>query len=228
MRLSELSQESGVSTATIKYYLREGLLPPGHRVHATRASYDASHLRRLRLIRALIQVGKIPVATAREVLAAVDDDSLGLTMRLGAALWSLPRPPAGRAEEDEAAREAAAEVDRMLVEVGWERVRELGPLSPVHRSLVASVATLRRLGYVCDAAELVPYARQMAEVAAYDLDLMEQYPREVERVESAVAAAVLYEPVLLDLHRLAQEEESQRRYGLAGQEVGTTEADPAS
>lgn len=95
MRLSELSEESGVSTATIKYYLREGLLPPGHRVHATRASYDASHLRRLRLVRALIQVGKIPVATAREILAAVDDDSLGLTMRLGAALWALPRP--GRA-----------------------------------------------------------------------------------------------------------------------------------
>ncbi|MGW9424685.1 MerR family transcriptional regulator [Streptomyces koyangensis] len=227
MRLSELSEASGVSTATIKYYLREGLLPPGHRVHATRASYDASHLRRLRLVRALIQVGKVPVATAREILAAVDDESLGLTMRLGAALWSLPRLPAGPDEEDEAAREAAAEVDRMLVEVGWERVRELGPLSPVHRSLVTSVAALRRLGYPCDAAELVPYARQMAGVAAHELDQMEQYPEEVERVESAVAAAVLYEPVLLDLHRLAQEEESQRRYGLAGQEGGTTEAESA-
>ncbi|SHN28056.1 MerR family transcriptional regulator [Streptomyces noursei] len=29
MRLAELSQRSGVSTATIKYYLREGLLQPG-------------------------------------------------------------------------------------------------------------------------------------------------------------------------------------------------------
>lgn len=31
MRLADLSKRSGVSTATIKYYLREGLLPPGGR-----------------------------------------------------------------------------------------------------------------------------------------------------------------------------------------------------
>lgn len=45
MRLSELSKQSGVTTATIKYYLREGLLPPGERVTATQAEYDESHLR---------------------------------------------------------------------------------------------------------------------------------------------------------------------------------------
>lgn len=42
MRLSELSERSGVKTATIKYYLREGLLPPvdgspRHRPSTTRA-----------------------------------------------------------------------------------------------------------------------------------------------------------------------------------------------
>jgi hypothetical protein len=57
MRLSELSERSGVSIATIKYYLREGLLAPGRRVSATTADYDESHLRRLRLVRALIQSG---------------------------------------------------------------------------------------------------------------------------------------------------------------------------
>ena len=35
MRLAELSERSGVSTATIKYYLREGLLAPGRQVNAT-------------------------------------------------------------------------------------------------------------------------------------------------------------------------------------------------
>ncbi|MYU47619.1 MerR family transcriptional regulator, partial [Streptomyces sp. SID7803] len=52
MRLSELSERSGIATATIKYYLREGLLPPGERLSATQAEYDESHLRRLRLVRA--------------------------------------------------------------------------------------------------------------------------------------------------------------------------------
>lgn len=44
MRLSELSERSGVSTATIKYYLREQLLPPGRRVSATQAEYTDSHV----------------------------------------------------------------------------------------------------------------------------------------------------------------------------------------
>nr|MDT0525976.1 MerR family DNA-binding transcriptional regulator [Streptomyces sp. DSM 41633] len=37
MRLAELSERSGVPTATIKYYLREGLLPAGRRISATQA-----------------------------------------------------------------------------------------------------------------------------------------------------------------------------------------------
>ena len=37
MQLKDLSSQSGVSAASIKYYLREGLLPAGETVHATRA-----------------------------------------------------------------------------------------------------------------------------------------------------------------------------------------------
>jgi DNA-binding transcriptional MerR regulator len=93
MRLAELSERSGVATATIKYYLREGLLAPGRQINATTGEYDEEHLRRLRLVRALIQVGRLPVATVREVLGHVDDDSLGRTIRMGAALWALPQVP---------------------------------------------------------------------------------------------------------------------------------------
>ncbi|MET7525018.1 MerR family transcriptional regulator [Streptomyces sp. NPDC005248] len=213
MRLSELSKQSGVTTATIKYYLREGLLPPGERVSATQAEYDESHLRRLRLVRALIQVGRLPVATAREVLAHVDDESLGRTIRLGAALWSLPHGP----EPDEEAAEttvARHEVDRLLDRLGWAFVQDLGSLDPVHRALVASMATLIRLGYPCDIEYLVGQARLMEQVAVHDLDMMESYPAGAEQVEMAVASVVLYEPLLLALRRLAQEEESARRYGL--------------
>lgn len=126
MRLAELSERSGVSTATIKYYLREGLLPPGRRIGATTADYDDTHLRRLRLVRTLIQVGGVPVATAREVLRHVDDESLGRTIRTGAALWALPRLPEPEAEDD-AVVTARAEVDRLLEELGWSTARELAP-----------------------------------------------------------------------------------------------------
>ncbi|WP_035846639.1 MerR family transcriptional regulator [Kitasatospora azatica] len=213
MRLADLSERSQVSIATIKYYLREGLLPPGRRINATQAEYDESHLRRLRLVRAMIQVGRIPVATVREVLAHVDDESLGRTIRLGAALWALPRA-AELAQDDPDVTAARRQVDLMLEQLGWTDAAELGELSPIYRELVASVASLARLGYPLEAEDLVPYAEQMAETAALDLDRMERQPTPVEQVEIAVASAVLFEPVLLSLRRLAQEQEATRRFGL--------------
>ncbi|MDC2958612.1 MerR family transcriptional regulator [Streptomyces gilvifuscus] len=212
MRLAELSERSGVSTATIKYYLREGLLPPGRQINATTAEYDEEHLRRLRLVRAMIQVGRIPVTTVREVLGHVDDDSLGRTIRLGAALWALPQVPEPD-EEDEYVRAAHREIGALLDRLGWRNAKRLSPLSPAYRSLVVGVAAFRRLGYGWGAEQLAPYAELMHRTAVLDLDTMEAYPSEPERVEFAVLGAILNEPVLRALHRLAQEEESARRYG---------------
>ncbi|MFI9544534.1 MerR family transcriptional regulator [Streptomyces sp. NPDC052016] len=212
MRLAELSERSGVSTATIKYYLREGLLPPGRQVNATTAEYDEGHLRRLRLVRAMIQVGRVPVATVREVLGHVDDDSLGRTIRLGAALWALPQVPEPDAD-DEHVRAAHREAEELLRTLGWQSARLLTTISPAYRSLVVAVAALRRLGYDWGPELLVSYARLMHQAAVLDLDFVETRASEAERIETAVLGAILVEPMLQALHRLAQEEESARRYG---------------
>ncbi|MFG2938988.1 MerR family transcriptional regulator [Streptomyces sp. NPDC048282] len=212
MRLARLSQRSGVSAATIKYYLREGLLPPGRQVNATTAEYDEGHLRRLRLVRAMIQVGRIPVATVREVLSHVDDDSLGRTIRVGAALWALPQVPEPD-EDDECVQAAHREVAALLDTLGWENAKQLTTISPAYRQLVVAVAAFRRLGYDWDAELLVSRAKLMHQAAIADLDFLETHPTEEERVEAAVASAVLVEPMLQALHRLAQEEETARRYG---------------
>lgn len=53
----------------------------------------------------------------------------------------------------------------------------------------------------------------MHRTAVLDLDHLEAQPSEAERVETAVLAAILNEPLLRALHRLAQEEETARRYG---------------
>ncbi|MEV5278529.1 MerR family transcriptional regulator [Streptomyces sp. NPDC052811] len=213
MRLAELSERSGVSTAMIKYYLRQGMLAPGRKVGATTADYDESHLRRLRLVRALIEVGRLPVAAAREVIGYVDDDSLDRTMRLGAALWALPHGP-DPDDNDASVAAARTEVDRLLQALGWSTAREVGELSPDHRALIVAVATLNRLDYAWDAELMAPYAELMHQAAVRDLDFVETHPSEAEKVETAVAATVLFEPVLRALHRLAQQEESARRYGL--------------
>ncbi|GGN76142.1 transcriptional regulator [Streptomyces albiflavescens] len=212
MRLAELSRRSGVSTATIKYYLRERLLPPGHQINATTAEYDEEHLRRLRLVRAMIQVGRVPVAKVREVLGHVDDDSLGRTIRLGAAMWALPQVPEPD-EDDEFVQAAEQEVITLLDRLGWENTKRLTTISSAYRSLVVAMAALRRIGYDWEAELLEPYAELMHRAAVLDLNLLETQPSEAERIEFAVLGAILIEPVLQALHRLAQEEETTRRYG---------------
>lgn len=212
MRLAELSERSGVPIPTIKYYLRERLLPPGHRISATQAEYGEGHLRRLRLVRALIQVGRMPVATAREVLAAVTDDSLDPHVRLGAAVWAIPHGPEPDGD-DPATDTARRTADALLEQLGWRFAQGTGEQSPAYRMVVSGIATMVRLGYPCGVGQLLPYARSAAELAVADLDLVERYERGEEQVEAAVALTVLYEPVLLGLRRLAQAEESNRRFG---------------
>ncbi|MFG2758904.1 MerR family transcriptional regulator [Streptomyces wuyuanensis] len=212
MRLAELSERSGVPTPTIKYYLRERLLPPGHRISATQAEYDEGHLSRLRLVRALIQVGRMPVATAREVLAAVTDDSLDPHARLGAAVWAIPHGPEPDGD-DPATDTARRTADALLEQLGWTFGRGAGEQSPAYRMVLSGIATMVRLGYPCDVGQLLPYARSAAELSVTDLDLVELYEPGEEQVEAAVALTVLYEPVLLGLRRLAQAEESNRRFG---------------
>src|SRR5262249_56093401 len=85
MRIGELSRLSGVGVPTIKYYLREGLLEPGAPRATNQADYTEAHLERLRLIRALLDVGGVSVAQARGVIAALGRTALTPHQLLGAA-----------------------------------------------------------------------------------------------------------------------------------------------
>src|SRR3954471_106167 len=85
MWISELAARSGLPVPTIKYYLREGLLHPGEAVGATRARYDESHVQRLRLVRALIEVAGMRLDDVRQVIVAIDDPALSWHEAVGSA-----------------------------------------------------------------------------------------------------------------------------------------------
>ena len=72
MRMSELLQRSGMPLATVKYYLREGLLAPGEVLGATQADYGQEHVRRLAMIRALTEVVGLPLSGVRTILGLID------------------------------------------------------------------------------------------------------------------------------------------------------------
>ena len=62
MKISELSSRTGVSIPSLKFYLREGLLPQGQLSAPNQADYSESHVRRAALIRALRDVAGLSIA----------------------------------------------------------------------------------------------------------------------------------------------------------------------
>src|SRR5688500_14947364 len=78
MRISDLSRKTDLPISTIKFYLRDGLLPPGESTCRNQARYGDSHLRRLGLIRSLTTVGRLDLTSVRTLLLAVEDEQLPL------------------------------------------------------------------------------------------------------------------------------------------------------
>ncbi|MFC9285488.1 MerR family transcriptional regulator [Streptomyces sp. NPDC057052] len=203
MRMSELSRRSGVSVTTIKYYLREGLLPPGRQTSATQAEYDDQHLRRLRLIRALTGVRGLSVTTTREVLDALTEHTGDTHVLLGLTLGSVSLSGDSPAQDP-----AAGEVEALVEELGW-RVHEA---APARATLAETLTSLHSLGVAVDRHTLLAYARLAERIAVLDLDQLDGLTDPLETAERALLLTVLLEPALMALRRMAQENESARRH----------------
>jgi DNA-binding transcriptional MerR regulator len=201
MWMSELAQRSELPVPTIKYYLRDGLLHHGEAVGATRAKYDESHVRRLRLIRALTEVAGMRLEDVRRVLDAIDDDSLTWHEAIGSAHTRLPPPI--NADETEAER---PRVDALLARHDWE----LSEQSQHREALAGALTSLAALGHPPSDDQLDTYAEAATLIAERDLDALRETDR-AEAVEHAVVSTLLLEPVLLILRRVAQENSSRRR-----------------
>ena len=209
MQLSELSERSGVSVASIKYYLREGLLQPGVAVNARKSEYDEDHLRRLRLVRALLTVGGMSVAQARDVLAAAQDPGFTRHDRLGVAQYLLPPhvSPPDEGTEERAGWQAQREevVNLLRDELDWQ----FHGTAPALDSLTKALTTLHSLGYTTPTELLRSYATALHPIAETEVRFIEELAAdEEEAIESVVAFTLLYEPVLLALRRLAHEDVS--------------------
>ncbi|MGX1882002.1 MerR family transcriptional regulator [Streptomyces sp. NPDC055287] len=207
MRIGELSRRTGVPVPTVKFYVREGLLPPGQLTSPNQASYDESHERRLRLIRALLDVGGLKVAAIREVLAAVDDPARPVHGVLGEATNSIITRYGEEADDEAVA--ARAEVAALIERRGWQ----VDQGNPAAAALAAALAALGRLGHGGFARVLDDYADAAQTVARADLAYVAGRAAMDDLVESVVIGTVLGDAVLTALRRLAQVDESARTYG---------------
>ncbi len=208
MRIKELSQRSGVSAPTIKYYLREGLLPAGELTSPNQASYDEAHLRRLRLIRALVDVGGLTVAAVREVLAAADapDEALGKVLYLTQEGISATQPAPTQDE-------AFAAAERDLVELVERRGWQVKPGSKAWRTVATVLASARDLDHGYWPESLDAYAEACERIATADLDYIDSIDEVDAVIEGVVIGTVLGGTLVTALRRLAHQNESLGRLG---------------
>ncbi|GAA1963317.1 MerR family transcriptional regulator [Microbacterium deminutum] len=202
MRISELSAATGVSVPTIKYYLREGLLFEGVRTSPTQADYADEHVRRLRVIRALIDSG-VSIAETRGVVRALEDPPPSPHDLLGAAHAAVT------AHFDEDVDVSAAEP--LVRRLGWQPgICDPDVVAGVARALQA----FDRAGFDIPVDVMTAYLDSVsliaeAEVAGVPTDSPDAAVRYV------VLGSVLVEPLLLALRRVAQQVASARRFGVS-------------
>lgn len=202
MRMSALATAAGLPVATVKFYLREGLLPPGHATSATQADYDSSHVDRLRLVRALVEVASLPLSAVRTVLDQLDDPAVTWHSTLGVAS-AAAGPRHDRTEGDDSDR-----AQGVVADLGWQ----VHPQSTAIVELERALEAIDAAGLAITATLLKTYACAAHQVADLDvLSLPTSSPQDAAR--HVVLGTVLFEPLLLALRRLAHEDVSARLFG---------------
>lgn len=199
MLLSELADRADVPPATVKYYLREGLLPPGETTGPRRADYGESHLRRLRVLRLLREVGGVPVTSLRQVVEALDDEALPIhdAMTIVAdVITDLPEP-----EQSDPA--SLVVVDDVIAQMGWTQVR---PESVDRQRLADLVTLLNGPGPLrADLETLMLYAGLADQLARTEVSLVDQTADRESLLEQMVTGSVIYGQVFDLLRHLGHE-----------------------
>lgn len=201
MRMAELSERSGVPIATIKWWRRQGLLPPGQRTAPNQAEYDSSHLARLRLLSVLRDLVDLPTATIAEIVAALDDDDAPLHEVVGTAHGALAHGEGGSGR-------ALAFVDELLDEHDWQVATD----APARHDLARTIDALHGFGREVTVDGLRPHVEAAERVAEAEVEATPIDRDRDDVVTDVVVGTILYDQVLSALRRLAHEHASARRW----------------
>jgi len=148
LRMRELAAASGVSSGTIKHYLREGLLPEPVKTSRNMAYYPPEFVERIRLIKQLQEDRFMPLKVIGRMLREDPERAR--------ALAELEDRILERALEEERPRISSAEVRRRygVPQEVLDRLAELGVLTPTTRGyppsdveIVEAIGRFRAGGY---------------------------------------------------------------------------------
>lgn len=196
MRISELSRRSGSPVTTVKYYVREGLLPEGERLSGNQTEYTEAHVHRVRLVRALIETGGLSIAAAKRVLRTLDDDaSLAHTFEAAQHAMGVRSTDA----PSEAARDRIAD---LAARQRW-RVTADNPGVDVAARVLDDFAAI---GFDPSGDYLETYAEAAASVAHADLTALRERDTPESVAELMVVGTVVGDALFAGLRRLAHQD----------------------
>ncbi len=151
LKISELAERAEVPVATVRHYLREGLLPEPVKTSRNMAYYPPEFIERIRIIKQLQEERFMPLKVIRELLSTGDGDPERLRALVEVEDRIFERALAG--EKD---RIAASEVRRRydVPKEVLDRLAELEVLSPSKRGyspsdvrIVEAIGRFRAGGY---------------------------------------------------------------------------------
>ena len=200
MRIAELSRRAGVPVPTIKFYLREGLLPPGEPTGRNQADYSDPHLQRLRLVQALRGVGGLTVAATREVVRTLDEPLLDRHELMGVAHRAVIRPGRHDPADPDWAR-ARAEAAGWVRELGWQ----VGPAAPALDQLADVVLAARQVDRADLLDDLPSYAGAALSVAEQEVAAAAGAGDPAAVMAAVVTGTVLGEALLSAVRLMAHE-----------------------
>jgi len=201
MKMRDLERASGVGRETIRYYIREGLLPEPERQARNVATYGAAHVERLKTIKRLQEERFLPLEVIKRLLAG-DPDALPagyggfpelgalLAGRLGVEASAALTPLETFTKGDGVIAADAVTLDRLGV-IRIRRTRKGPALDRLDARILALWRDLRRAGFGPDAfpaAQMRIYADAME--ALVPTEVANFYAGFEGRVEQADAAAL--------------------------------------
>lgn len=208
MKMSELSTVTDVPIATIKFYIREGLVHPGVRTSRTTAVYDNTHVDRIRLTRALTEHGGLPLARVKEVLDLIESPPENHDDLLRASQHTLINALVSGSSALSCSGDEEVDVTRARTwakDHGWSLP---GGDDAALRYLQRSWNACVEAGIDIEEDLMDFYAEGMDRVSDGDLQAVAQDA--AEAVQDVIVGTVMTRPVLSALRLLAQREALER------------------
>ena len=220
--MGELARASGVSAATIKHYLREGLLPEPMKTSRNMAYYPADFVERIRMIKQLQEERYMPLRVIKDLLEE-DPDRARALIELGDRL--LEHALAGESQ-----RVSAAQVRRRyeVPKDVLDRLAELDVLTPDRRGyspsdirIIEAISRFRAGGYEerigFTVYDTLRYKESMADLVKQEVDvLMERLAGEMDPDEAMRLIEAGTQPLndlLAAMHTKALVAELEQRRG---------------